>query len=160
VAGTVASEGTLPAAPDITGIIVPVPEAQLYAPHPHITLLAPFRARAALDDPDLHAALRDFFAARTPFDFKLVEVRKFPNAQVYLAPEPDEPFRAMTVALTECYPETPPYGGQFPDIIPHLTIDALSQPNPLPIEAHATIAQLVHSHDEAWDVIANFSFKR
>jgi hypothetical protein len=160
VAGTVASEGANPEAPDITGIIVPVPEAQAYAPHPHVTLLAPFRARSELDQPALHAALRDFFATRAPFHFKLVEVRKFPNAQVYLAPEPDEPFRAMTLALTEQYPDTPPYGGQFPDIIPHLTIDAACQPDPLPIAAHATVAQLVHSHDDAWDVVATFAFKR
>jgi 2'-5' RNA ligase len=158
VTGTVAAADELADVPDITGIIVPVPEAQAYAPHPHITLLAPFRARAELDHPDLHDALRNFFAERAPFHFKLVQVRQFPNAQAYLAPEPDEPFRAMTIALTEQYPDTPPYGGQFPDVIPHLTIDARSNPYPLPIAAHATAAQLVHSHADAWDVVATFGF--
>ena len=36
---------------EITGIVIPVPEAQPYAAHPHITLLAPFRPRPRLDDP-------------------------------------------------------------------------------------------------------------
>jgi 2'-5' RNA ligase superfamily len=144
-------------AADITGIIVPVPEAEAYAPHPHITLLAPFHRGADLLDPGLHAELRAFFATVAPFDFKLVEVRTFPDAHVYLAPEPDEPFREMTIALNALYPDCPPYGGLFPDIIPHLTIDATAHPNPLPIDAHASIAQLVHSHSGAWDVITRFS---
>jgi 2'-5' RNA ligase superfamily len=144
-------------APDITGIVVPVPEAQAYALHPHITLLAPFRRGADLVDPGLHAELRGYFATVAPFDFKLVEVRSFPDAHVYLAPEPDERFREMTIALNSRYPDCPPYGGMFRDIIPHLTIDATTHPNPLPIDAYASVAELVHSHRGAWDVITRFA---
>ena len=142
--------------PEITGIIVPVPEAQAFAPHPHITLLAPFRVRPLLGDDALHAEMREVFAGVPPFDFKLVEVRQFPDEHVYLAPEPDEPFRAMTFELSARFPDCPPYGGAFTDVIPHLTIDPGSEPELLPIEARATVAQLVYSYGITWDVIATF----
>ena len=49
-------------------------------------------------------------------------IRRFSNGALYLAPEPDEPFRQITLAIWGCYPETPPYGGRFSNIVPHLTI--------------------------------------
>jgi hypothetical protein len=142
--------------PDITGIIVPVPEARPFAPHPHITLLAPFRDRSDLFDDSLRADLRAVFATKSAFRFRLVEVRRFPDDHVYLVPDPDEPFRAMTIELSNRYPDCPPYGGAFSQIIPHLTIDPESRPEPLPIDARATVTQLVHSHGEEWDVLATF----
>jgi hypothetical protein len=41
---------------------------------------------------------------------------------LYLAPEPDEPFRQLTLSIWNLFPETPPYGGKWPDIVPHLSI--------------------------------------
>jgi 2'-5' RNA ligase superfamily len=148
-----AAEGVTP---DITGIIVPVPEARPFASHPHITLLAPFRDRSELFEDSLRADLRAVFATTPSFHFRLVEVRRFPDDHVYLVPEPDEPFRAMTIELSNRYPECPPYGGAFSQVIPHLTIDPDVRPHPLPIDAHATVTQLVHSHGEEWDVLATF----
>jgi 2'-5' RNA ligase len=142
--------------PDITGIIVPVPQARRFAPHPHITLLAPFRDPSELVDDSLRADLRAVFASTSPFHFRLVEVRRFPDDHLYLVPEPDEPFRAMTIELSHRYPDCPPYGGAFSEVIPHLTIDPDTRPHRLPIEAHATVTQLVHSHGEEWDVLATF----
>jgi hypothetical protein len=41
---------------------------------------------------------------------------------LYLAPEPDAGLRALTDAVVGRRPEAPPYGGQFADVVPHLTI--------------------------------------
>src|SRR5262249_34892148 len=136
---------------EITGLVVPVPEADRYAAHPHVTLLAPFGTRERADDTRLQNELRGFFASVAPFEFALVDVRQFPAGMYYLSPEPAERFRAIPTALTMRYPDSPPYEGQFRDIIPHLTIDDDARPEPLPIAARATIAELVHSHDTAWD---------
>jgi 2'-5' RNA ligase len=143
---------------EITGLVVPVPEAERYAAHPHVTLLAPFGSRERADDAHLQNELRGYFASVAPFEFMLMDVRQFPAGMYYLAPEPAERFRAITNALTMRYPDYPPYEGQFRDIIPHLTIEDDARPEKLPIAARATIAELVHSHDTSWDVIARFPF--
>jgi 2'-5' RNA ligase superfamily len=41
---------------------------------------------------------------------------------VWLAPRPDEPFRALTRAVSAALPGYLPYGGAYDDVIPHLTI--------------------------------------
>jgi hypothetical protein len=41
---------------------------------------------------------------------------------LYLAPQPDQPFRALTETMAKRWPEAPPYGGRFADVIPHLTV--------------------------------------
>ena len=80
------------------------PRPSAYAAHPHITLLAPFRPRALLDDPALRTDLKTFFGAVAPMSFALVEVRRFPVGIDYLAPEPAEPFRVVTLALARSSP--------------------------------------------------------
>ena len=141
---------------EITGLVIPVPEAQPFAVHPHVTLLAPFGSRARVDDPALHSELQGFFGSVPAFDFVLVEVRKFPAGFFYLAPEPAARFRDLTHALAARYPDFPPYEGQFTNVIPHLTLDEDAHPEPLPIHAHASVAHLVHSHEDAWNVVATF----
>ena len=145
---------------EITGLVIPVPEAQPFAVHPHVTLLAPFGSRARVDDPALHTELQGFFGSVPAFDFALVEVRKFPAGFFYLAPEPAGRFRDLTHALAARYPDFPPYEGQFTDVIPHLTLDEDAHPEPLPIRAHASVAHLVHSHEGAWNVVAQFALDR
>lgn len=41
---------------------------------------------------------------------------------LYLAPERAGPLRALTSAVAARWPEVPPYGGQFAEVIPHLTV--------------------------------------
>ena len=41
---------------------------------------------------------------------------------VYLAPEPSAPFRNLTHELCRRFPEYPPYGGAFDDVVPHLSV--------------------------------------
>lgn len=97
----------------------------------HITLLYPFLPPAAIDDPAL-AALRALFAAYPAFPYALRAARAFPDL-LYLAPEPEAPFRTLIAALAERFPQTPPYGGRIPlaEIVPHLTVAHASDPEEL-----------------------------
>jgi hypothetical protein len=51
----------------------------------------------------------------------LVQCGRFPGV-LYLAPEPDAGFRSLTGAVAAQWPEAPPYGGRFADVVPQLTI--------------------------------------
>src|SRR5437762_2010662 len=99
------------------------PAAALGVPA-HITLLYPFKPPDQIDDAVL-GTLSDGFARFAPIAFSLVSIRRFPEL-LYLAPEPAESFRALTRAIWSWYPETPPYGGKWPDITPHLSVASIA----------------------------------
>jgi hypothetical protein len=117
----------------------------------HVTLLGPFADLDAIDD-GLLSELRSFFADVTPFTFRLTEICRFPNGPTYLAPDPARPFRQLTHELSRRFPEYPPYGGEFDDVVPHLTVPVPDSEDPqalglqleprLPITAHAREAAL------------------
>ena len=54
-------------------------------------------------------------------DLELSETARFPET-IYLAPDPPDPFRRLTRAIAAEWPEAPPYGGDYADVMPHLTI--------------------------------------
>ena len=86
----------------------------------HVTVLFPFVPAAEIDEALLEG-LNALFVRMQPFDFELTECRRFP-AVLYVAPEPAEPFVAMTEAVVAAYPDFPPYEGVFDSIVPHLTV--------------------------------------
>src|SRR5436305_14446142 len=104
-----------------TAIVVVVPEAQAlydawrerWDPAPgipaHVTLLFPFRPAERVDDA-LLAELRALFAAVAPFDVEFPRIGRFAEV-AWLAPEPAEPFVALTETRVARFPEHPPYGG-------------------------------------------------
>jgi len=91
----------------------------------HITLLYPFKPPDEIDEAVIEKLAR-CFATFQEFDFSLITTRRFPGPVLYLAPEPDEPFRRLTFAIWDCFPTTPPYGGKYPNVVPHLTIAELA----------------------------------
>lgn len=86
----------------------------------HVTVLFPFISPDLITDSDLASATETFQRFR-PFGFRLEKIDRFPES-LYLVPEPDEPFILLTEAIAREFPEYPPYGGKFTEIIPHLTI--------------------------------------
>ena len=90
--------------------------------HAHITVLGPF-----LDHVDDAAAatVAAIASLQEPFVVVLERVETFPNGIIHLVPDPDAPFRELTRRLSEAFPQCPPYGGEFPDVRPHLTLDAV-----------------------------------
>lgn len=87
----------------------------------HITLLGPFVALTDLTEGVLDE-LERFFADVTPFEFALTGIHQFPGGTVYLSPGPAAPFRHLTHELHRLFPEHPPYGGDFDEVIPHLSV--------------------------------------
>ena len=87
----------------------------------HLTVLYPFLPPASIDNAVL-ASLRQLFAGFAPFDVTLDRVSWFGEDVVWLAPRDDAPFRALTGAAFAAFPNCPPYGGAYADVIPHLTI--------------------------------------
>lgn len=131
----------------------------------HVTLIYPFKPPGAIDD-TLIEGLQECFAAEAPFDFRLGIMRRFPHV-LYLAPEPDEPFRRLTRAIWQRHPETPPYGGRFPDIVPHLSLAdrvaeasldrieaefAKAASGRLPIQARASDVALLENRTGRWQI--------
>ena len=57
----------------------------------------------------------------------MAELDTFPNGIVHLLPEPAKPFADLTARLWAAFPQCPPYAGRFGDVVPHLTLDALSE---------------------------------
>jgi 2'-5' RNA ligase len=93
--------------------------------HAHVTALAPFLGVRDLTDAALEA-VAEIAGTTRPFDFTLEAVETFPNGIVHLLPEPSQPFATLTTALWAAFPECPPYAGRFRDVVPHLTLDAVS----------------------------------
>lgn len=86
----------------------------------HITVLYPF-----LDDGRLTSSVLAKLArlcAQSPvLDVEFRRIGRFP-AVLCLDPEPAEGLRRITACIAEQWPEAPPYGGGFAEVIPHLTI--------------------------------------
>ena len=56
------------------------------------------------------------------FDCDFPATAWFGQKLVWLAPQPDEPFRALTQAVSAAFPDYLPYGGVHNDVVPHLTV--------------------------------------
>jgi 2'-5' RNA ligase len=140
----------------------------------HVTVLFPFLAPEAID-PAGTARLAEAIASVDPFDCVFAKTAWFEDDVLWLAPEPDDAFRALTTAAWELYPEFPPYGGEFDDVVPHLTIGA--QPRAtraqlaaaeeavrehLPIATHVEQVALIAGSPEpdSWRTVRTFALGR
>lgn len=88
--------------------------------HAHITVLGPFLE--VVDDASVET-IAAIAAEVEPFELRLERIETFPDGIIHLRPEPEEPFRKLTAALWAAFPQCPPYGGEFDDVVPHLTLD-------------------------------------
>ncbi|GAA1251023.1 hypothetical protein GCM10009676_42250 [Prauserella halophila] len=88
--------------------------------HAHITLLAPWLTAPTPADVDVVTRV----AAATPaFDTVLERIETFPDGLIHLRADPDRPLRTLTRTLAAAFPQCPPYGGRFGDVVPHVTLD-------------------------------------
>lgn len=101
------------------------------------------------------------------FDVTLARLSWFGHNVLWLAPEPEHPFRALTTAVWERFPDHPPYRGAHADLVPHLTIGAdaslerlqraaMAIRPLLPIRSHVAAARLMQGSPDAgtWHTIA------
>ena len=87
----------------------------------HVTVLYPFLPLAALS-PAVVSRLEEVVGSTPAFEFALTELRWFGDRVLYVAPTPAEPFAELTARVWEAFPDCPPYGGEFAETIPHLTV--------------------------------------
>jgi hypothetical protein len=135
----------------------------------HVTLLYPFVPPPKIDDRVIRV-LADALQIVPAFGITLSRVAWFGDEVVWLAPEPDQPFRELIGVVTARFPDYPPYGGTHPELIPHLTIghaapvEALRaaaeavKPH-LPIEAYIRSALIIRGSNapQSWQTVAELS---
>jgi len=136
----------------------------------HVTILYPFKSPDKLTN-DVLSFLRNLFQELPSFNALFTEIMRFPDA-IFLAPEPAEPFRQMTMLIANRFPDTPPYRGAFKEIVPHLTVAQVSDPQQLekiasdfykatlgklPIHTRVNRVSLLEKSSGYWRVRTQFS---
>jgi 2'-5' RNA ligase len=118
-----------------TAVLVLVPEAEgAVAEHrqhrdmaaswgvpAHLSVVYPFVRPADVDEHVL-AELAAAVGTVAAFDCVFQRTDWFADDVLWLAPEPDLPFRELIRAVVAAFPAHPPYGGVHGDPVPHLTI--------------------------------------
>lgn len=167
-----------------SALIVPVPETdQLVRSHrrtlgdapvstvpAHVTVLYPFLPPPSIEP----ATLGEISAALTAipaFECAFNTVRWFGDEVLWLGPEPDAQFRALTKAVCARFPGHLPYEGMHPDTVPHLTVAdsrsgdlagkrriATAITGHLPVHARIDRVRLVAGEEELgpWRTITEF----
>jgi 2'-5' RNA ligase len=137
----------------------------------HITLLYPFAPLASISSSftdRLGGLLEDF----EPFEFTLSDIAWFDERVMYLAPSPRAPFTALTVGISEAFPDYPPYRGAYSEVVPHLTLGEGAWPTRmrrasrrlerlLPIKTAAReVLLMAPDHGGHWSVHRRFALGR
>ncbi|MDO8484342.1 MAG: 2'-5' RNA ligase family protein [Candidatus Limnocylindrales bacterium] len=102
----------------------------------HVTLLFPFLPVAQLE-PHVRWELAEIAGGIAPFEVRFADVGRFPGV-VYLRPEPAAPFARLTASIVAQFPDYPPYGGAYLEVVPHLT---LAESGEAPLDAIAVAAK-------------------
>lgn len=66
----------------------------------------------------------------------------FDEDVLWLAPDPDAPFRALTAAVFRAFPDYPPYQGEYTDLVPHLTVGSTGTSDDLRAAERAVLPHL------------------
>jgi 2'-5' RNA ligase len=118
-----------------SGLVVLVPEAEaVVGPYrdrldesatrgvpAHVTVLFPFVPADALDA-QTHDQVGAVVAAVSAFGYAFTHTSWFGDEVLWLAPDDPAPFRDLTQRLFAAFPAHPPFGGEFDDVVPHLTV--------------------------------------
>jgi 2'-5' RNA ligase len=134
--------------PSESCLLVPVPEAEpavgrlrsrldraaAWGVPAHVTILYPFVLPDAITSEVIGLAAAAI-ASVSAFECTFGRTNWFGEEVLWLAPEPGQPFRALTTALHAAFPQCPPFGGIYPDVVPHLTIGDRPPGGPAMLEA-------------------------
>ena len=136
---------------------------------PHVTVLYPFLPPDRIDASAIEC-LSEAVAIVSAFEMSFPRLAWFDDKVLWLAPEPDQPLRALTAAVYACFPDHPPYGGEHDDLIPHLTVghnwpvdvlrSAAAEVEPqLPIRVSVSAVELLVGSAEpnSWRTIATLA---
>ncbi|MEU9056242.1 2'-5' RNA ligase family protein [Streptomyces sp. NPDC048384] len=134
----------------------------------HVTVLFPFLDESRIDN-GACAAIREVIGRHRSFETRFEHCGRFPGI-LYLVPEPDNPFRQLTETIADRWPEAPPFGGQFDEVVPHLTIaqgqdDAVLEEaeadlrGRLPVTARVSSVDLMIHDGTRWQQRASFALR-
>ena len=167
--------------PTESAVIVPVPAVEpVVAEHrrrldpgsawgvpAHVTVLYPF-VPPSEHGPEMLERLAEVVVSVPTFSCSFTGPAWFNEHVVWLRPEPDTSFRALTDAVWRSFPDYPPFGGVHDDVVPHVTIgqvgtgsldqlraaEAAVRPY-LPIEYQVSEAVLMIGRDapNSWTVV-------
>ncbi len=104
----------------------------------HVTILYPFMPPTDVDE-TVRGNLARIAASVRRFDYRLRKLQRFPVA-MYLEPEPDTSFAALTEAVFRAFPDYPPFAGKFASVVPHVTVAHGDEPLLCEIEIELRIA--------------------
>ena len=135
---------------------------------PHVTLIFPFADTDEIGN-RLGVVAR-VLGAFAPFEIAFRQTARFPKL-LYLRPEPTNGLVAMTEALADAFPEFPPYGGRFDEIVPHVTVAESEEDKvlagierelvtQLPVKARVWRAWLVENKAAGWRRRVPFPLER
>ncbi|MFF9479480.1 2'-5' RNA ligase family protein [Streptomyces sp. NPDC014733] len=165
-----------------TGLIVRIPEAEpvvrswrercdpsARAGVPaHLTVLFPFLDESRTDG-RVRSALSDILGRHRAFDLRFESLGRFPGC-LFLRPEPDTQLRRLTESVVGRWPEAPPYGGRFAEVVPHLTVadgqdDAVLEEieadlsGELPVASRVSSVDLMAYDGAAWHLRESFALR-
>jgi len=123
------------AAPTQTAVIVPVGRAESVVQQhrqrldvaaswgvpAHVTIVYPFVPPAEVTG-HVIARLASAVSRTASFECVFGACDWFGDEVLWLAPDPTKPFRDLTAAVVEQFPDHKPYGGLHDVIVPHLTV--------------------------------------
>jgi len=165
-----------------SAVLIPVPEAEgvvsghrdrldraaAWGVPAHVTVLYPFLAPSAITAAAI-ASLADAVGSISAFDCEFAATAWFGEEVIWLAPRPDQPFRALTQAVSVAFPGFLAYGGVYDDVVPHLTVGDRPASGVtelraaeaevlrwLPIQAHISRVWLMtgHAAPGSWQAVA------
>lgn len=139
----------------------------------HITINYPFFP-GINPDKNLYQALSELFAKFDSFVFTFNRFARFPGV-IYLSPDPETPVIQLIEGVAARFPESPPSGGIFDRIVPHLTVaqsedeellasiesELLAQaPQHLPMRVQVEQVWLTDNHSGKWQERKAFQLAR
>jgi 2'-5' RNA ligase len=87
----------------------------------HVTVLYPFVDPSAVDEHVLALVAAAVLPVHA-FECSFARSRWFGQDVLWLDPDPAQPFRDLTTAVSTAFPQHRPYGGAHDDVVPHLTV--------------------------------------
>jgi 2'-5' RNA ligase len=87
----------------------------------HVTVLYPFVPPSEIDT-RVTDTLAVAVVSVPRFDAVWAATGWFGSDVLWLDPQPADQFRALTTAVSSAFPDYPPYGGEYDDVKPHLTV--------------------------------------
>jgi 2'-5' RNA ligase len=161
-----------------SALLIPVPEAEalvgawraLHDPSArrgvpaHVTLVVPWVAPEQIKQEHLDE-LSELLTEQKPFEYSLEEVSWFGERVLWLGPSPADPFKRLTALLANHF-DTPPWQGEFADVVPHLTVglaghavgctlsEAAADLKPrLPVKCRATEVCVMSGDGISWELV-------